>query len=109
MKYFQYNDLETNEPMVSMDLTAQELLSIHIALSKDVQSHTEWLANDSERKFMVDKLSLFAEKCELNGAFSTVVDSIWDEYTDWQEREFDEAAICDECIQEMIDKAKEGK
>ena len=109
MKYFQYNDTETGEPMVSMDLTAQELMSIHIALSKDVQSHTEWLANDSERKFMADKLSIFAEKCELNGAFGAAVDGIWEEYAEWRDHEFDDATICDDCIQEMIDEAKKGK
>lgn len=109
MKFYQYNDPETGEPLVHLDLTAEELMSVHIALSKDIQSHVEWLASDSERKFMADKLSIFVEKCELNGAFSAAVDCVWGEYAEWRAGQYDDGVVCDACIQEMIDETKEGK
>ena len=102
MKYFTYESAENDgQPMVSLDLTAPEMLTISTALAMSVYDHIEWLADkDNTENFMVDKLRVFTEKAELTGAIKAIFDSMWEEHLMWE----DHSMVCDACIEEMIEK-----
>lgn len=101
MKYFTYEEHETGQPMLSLDLTAPELLTISNALAISIEDHIEWLSDkDNTDKFMVDKLRVFTQKAELTGAIKAIFDSMWEEHCFWE----DNTMVCDACIEEMIEK-----
>ena len=100
MKYFTYQDHETGQPMVSIDFTAPEMLTISNALAISVEDHIEWLSDkENTENFIVEKLLVLTEKSELAGAMKVLFDNVWEEHTAWEDNEM----VCDACIEEMVE------
>ncbi len=97
---FSIYEERNGEPVVSLVLNANEMMSIHAALFAATRSHLEWLMdNKGKDEHRNAKMEVFLDKAELLGGIAAVSCNLWEKFELW----LDEDPVCDTCIEEMIE------